>query len=341
MNAVVIKPVFALLISFLVTFYLVPFFCNLARRLKFVDEPDGKIKRHKEPTPYMGGLAVYIGFLASLCLTLPLENNMLLFFVGATLLLCVGLVDDLLVLKPYQKFFGQILAMLCFLKAGLYLKEHFFYSFWNLFISGFWILLIINAFNLVDVMDGLATLLAICATTSFLAFAIYFNQSALVLLLCAFLGALTAFLWYNRPNAQIYLGDAGSLFIGGFLATVPFFFKWGTYNVSGYLTPIVILAIPLLEVSTLILVRTYKGIPFYMGSPDHFSIYLQQNGWSKAGILKYVFALSIVLFMAAYSFALNELPFVGLLMAAALFVSVWYIVIAHKPNRQTRQNYQN
>src|SRR5439155_1147577 len=128
----IFKPIFALIFSFLVTFYLVPIFCNLARRLKFIDEPDGKIKKHKEPTPYMGGLAVYIGFLAAICLTFPFENNMMLFFVGSTLLLCVGLIDDLLVLKPYQKFFGQILAMLCFLKAGLFLKEHFFYSYWNL-----------------------------------------------------------------------------------------------------------------------------------------------------------------------------------------------------------------
>ena len=339
MNALIFKPIFALLFSFLLTFYLVPFFCNLARRLKFVDEPDGKIKKHKEPTPYMGGLAVYIGFLAALCLTCPFENNMLLFFVGTTLLLCVGLVDDLLVLKPYQKFFGQMLAMFCFLKAGLYLKEHFFYNSWNLLISGFWILLIINAFNLVDVMDGLATLLAICATSSFLGLAIYFNQHGLVMLLCAFLGPLFAFFWYNRPTAQIYLGDAGSLFIGGFLATVPFFFNWGTYNVSGYLTPIVILAIPLLEVSTLILIRTYKGIPFYMGSPDHFSIYLQQNGWSKSGILKYVFALSLILFMAAFSFALNELPFSGLILAAMAFLSLWYIVISHKRIRQAIQSW--
>ncbi|MCX5922781.1 MAG: MraY family glycosyltransferase [Candidatus Dependentiae bacterium] len=325
-----IRSGFALLISFLVTFYLVPLCCIIARRLEFIDEPDGKIKVHKTATPYMGGVAVYVGFLVAFCLIYPFENNMLLFFTGSTLLLFIGLIDDLIVLRPYQKFFGQLLAATCFLKAGLYLKAQFFSNYWNLPLSAFWMLLIINAFNLVDVMDGLATLLAICATSSFLALAIYFNQPSVIILLCAFLGPLLAFFWYNKPTAKIYLGDAGSLFIGGFLATVPFLFNWGIYTISGYLTPIVILAIPLLEVGTLILVRTYKKIPFYLGSPDHFSIYLQRNGWSKWAILGYVLLLSLVLFGVSFLFLINCLSLWILCLSAGLFLIVWFALLWQK-----------
>lgn len=330
MNAMLIKPFFSLLFSFLLTFYLVPVFCTIARRLKFVDEPDGKIKKHKQATPYLGGVAIYVGFLASLCLTFPFENNMLLFFVGSTLLLFVGLIDDLVMLKPMQKFAGQLIATFCFLKAGLYLKEQFFYNFWNIPISAFWILLVINAFNLVDVMDGLASILAICATTTFLALAFYFQNYVLAILLCAFLGPLIAFFCYNRPMAKIYLGDAGSLFIGGFLASIPFLFNWGTYNMHGYLTPLVILAVPLLEVGTLILVRSYKKIPFYMGSPDHFSIYLQQNGWSKQAILKYVLSHSLLLGLIAVLFASNQLKLISLCLFAAVFLMVWYSALFYR-----------
>lgn len=339
MDKVIIKSIFALIFSFLLTLYLVPVFCAIARRLRFVDQPDGKIKRHKQPTPYLGGVAVYVGFLAAICIAFPFESNMLLFFAGSTLLLFVGLIDDLIVLKPYQKFFGQFLATLCYLKAGFYLKANFFSNYWNTPISVFWMLLVINAFNLVDVMDGLATLLAICATSSFLGMAIYFNQPVLTILLCAFLGPLLAFFWYNKPPAQIYLGDAGSLFIGGFLATIPFLFNWGVYNISGYITPLVILAIPLLEVSTLILVRTYKKIPFYMGSPDHFSIYLQQNGWQKQTILVYVLSLSLFLFGVSFYFMLNKLQIMGLSLLGALFLGVWYMVIRYKRQEQSGQNW--
>lgn len=330
MDMILGKASFALIFSFLVTFYLVPLFCLLARRLQFVDVPDGKIKVHKQATPYMGGIAVYVGFLAALGLTYPFENSFFLFLVGITLLLFVGLIDDLIILRPYQKLFGQIIAMLCFLKAGLYLKGHFFSDFLSISLSSLWILSIINAFNLVDVMDGLASTLAICAAVSFLGIALYLQQAAVVVLLCAFIGALAAFFWYNKPTAQIYLGDAGSLFIGGFLATIPFLLNWGTYNEVGYLAPIIILSIPLIEVATLIVVRAYKKIPFYNGSPDHFSIYLQNNGWNKWQILSYVAGLAAILFVVAFLFMLNLISFQLVCYLGLFFLLAWYLVVFRK-----------
>lgn len=335
MEAVFLKAAFTFGISFLVTFYLVPLCIKIARRLQFIDEPDGKIKQHKQATPYLGGVAVYVGFLTAFCLTFPFENNMLLFFAGSTLLLFIGLIDDLVVLRPSQKFFGQILATICFLKAGLFLKTQFFSNYWNIPISAFWILSVINAFNLVDVMDGLATLLAIGATGSFLTLAVFFNMPMVVILLSAFLGPLMAFFCYNKPTAQIYLGDAGSLFIGGFLATIPFLFNWGVYNPIGYLTPLIILAIPLLEVSTLVVVRSYKKIPFYRGSPDHFSIYLQQNGWSKYWILGYVALVSIVLGIVSFLFITNRISFYLLCLSAGVFLVIWFVILLPKRSKIT------
>lgn len=331
--SVYIKPGFALLISFLVTFYLVPLCIKIAHKLQFLDEPDGNIKVHKQATPYMGGVAVYVGFLVAFCITIPFESTMLLFFAGSTLLLFVGLIDDLVVLKPYQKFFGQFLATLCFLKAGFYVKAQFFSNLWNLPVSALWILSTVNAFNLVDVMDGLATLLALCSSASFLLIALYFNNISAAILLCCLIGPLAAFFWYNRPTAKIYLGDAGSLFIGGLLATVPFLFNWGAYNLSGYLAPVIILAIPLLELAALIIIRTYKKIPFYLGSPDHFSIYLQKNEWSKQEILVYIVLLSMILFSAAFLFLINQMSFGVLCFVAALFLTLWVTVLMHKKKR--------
>ena len=330
MATYLIKLFFAFVISFLVTFYLARIFYSFACYLQFVDIPDGKIKKHKQSTPYLGGLAVYCGFLFSLALTFPFENQMFLFFVGATLLLIVGLIDDLIVLKHYQKFFGQIIAALCFLKAGFYLKEQFFYNFWNIPISLMWILSIINAFNLVDVMDGLATLLAIIATISFLLISFLLKNYLLAMLLMAFLGSLVAFFWYNSPTAQIYLGDAGALFIGGILATVPFLLPWGVYNVHGYITPIIILAIPLIEISSLIIIRTMKGIPFYYASPDHFSIYLQHKGWGAWDILFFVAGFSLVLSCLSLLFVLNILSIYYLAGISFLLGIFWILILCNK-----------
>ncbi len=327
-HTLILRLLFGVLISFLITFYLVPLMCLIARKHSIMDMPDGAIKLHKEPTPYLGGMAVFIGFLCALAFIFPFYNQMMLIVVGLTLLFFLGLIDDLIPLKAYQKFAGQALVAFCFLKAGFYLKTTFFLSSWfNIGISLLWIATVINAFNLVDVMDGLATLLAICATISFGIVAIASGQGDILLLLAPLLGALMAFFWYNKPKAQIYLGDTGSLVIGGFLSVVPFLFNWGLYGAYGFLTPLIILAIPLLEVVTLIIVRTYKGIPFYNGSPDHFSIYLQQKGWSKNAILCYVASLSLLLCVVAMLVMLHSIPFWLTLTAGLLFCAFWYSIL--------------
>lgn len=328
---VVVKLVFALAISFLITFYLVPIMRAIAFKFNILDVPDGKIKQHKQSTPYLGGLAVYLGFITTLALIFPFANEMFLFMVGITLLLFVGLIDDLLIAQPYQKFGGQIIAALCFLKAGLFLKEEFFiHHAVSIPLSFLWLLTVINAFNLVDVMDGLASGLAICATISFLLISLTLHNYNAVLLLASFLGALIGFWWYNKPTAQIYLGDAGSLFIGGFLAAFPFFIKWGSYNPTGIIAPALLLAIPLLEVLSLMVIRSYKGIPFYRPSPDHFALYLQNNGWSKWQILSYLSALSIILCMSAWLLVTNRLSVGALFGAATLFLAGWFWVLRLK-----------
>lgn len=330
MNALAVKLFFSFCISFLITFYLIPIFCIIAQRLQFVDVPDGRIKRHEKSTPYLGGMAIYCGFLCTLAFVLPFGNQMGLLLIGTTLLLFLGLIDDFIVLMPYQKFFGQIIATFCLLKSGFYLKEHFFYNIWNIPLSFFWFLSIINAFNLIDVMDGLTAVISFSITLTLFLVALYLQHTVLTILLMAFLGTICAFFWFNRPTARIYLGDAGSLFIGGFLAAIPFLINWGTYSLYGYLAPIIIFAIPLLEMVTLIVVRTYKGIPFYKGSPDHFSIYLQQNGWSKSAILIYIFFLSLILFMVSNLLIFDYISLNMTVAVAVLFVFFWIFTLTIK-----------
>jgi UDP-GlcNAc:undecaprenyl-phosphate GlcNAc-1-phosphate transferase len=247
-----------------------------------------------------------------------------LLLIGTTLLLFIGLIDDLVVLKPYQKFSGQFIAAFCLVRSGFYLKESFFLNnFWSVPLSLFWILSIVNAFNLVDIMDGLASTIAVSATSSFLLIACLNGQWQVALMLTSFLGSVCAFLWYNKPPAHIYLGDAGSLFIGGILATAPFLLKWSNQNVYGFIIPAIILAIPLLEVTSLVVVRTYKRIPFYKASPDHFALYLRNNGWSKNLILIYISVLSLSLFWWSYLILYNQMSFIQFVILSLLFLFIW------------------
>lgn len=306
--------------AFLVSFFFAVAITPLLRRFAFayniVDVPDGKHKRQKEPVPYLGGAAIFFSFLVSLLAFLPFQSYFVFLVFGLMILFVLGLVDDLWVTTPFQKFLGQMVAAASFLFAGFSLKGAFLSSWGNSFLSFFWILSVVNAFNLVDVMDGLATLLAFCATLSFLFFALLFDLPEVAILLSAFLGGLIGFFIYNKPPARLYLGDAGALFIGGFLAIIPFFFNWGFHSLTGFLVPVVVLAIPLLEGASLIIIRTYKNIPFYNGSPDHYCLYLLGKGWTKNEVLLFSGAISLVLFGIAKFVAFGALTLLQILFLA-------------------------
>ena len=343
-----VRHSFALIFSFLLGIYLIPIIIKAAKKIGFMDAPDGRLKHQQEPIAYLGGLAIFISFISTLGLCYPFENQMLWFLLGTTLLLCIGLIDDLKVLKPGQKFFGQIIAVLCFLKGGFSLKTPFFSSFSNILLSGFWMLSVINAFNLVDVMDGLCATLALIAALTFGIIAFLAGKYATSVLLTAFVGAVAAFLVYNKPQAKIYLGDAGSLFIGGFLAAIPMLFYWDkslfadSLSVAGHVgfvdyfimpmlenffIPAIILAVPLLEGLGLFVIRSYLGMPFYNGSPHHFSIYLQRRGWSRWQVLGFAAAMSLLFSLLALLFLYHVMPFWLLLMMAASLVALWIYLI--------------
>lgn len=317
----------ASVISGTVTFYVIPFLLKIARKIGAIDTPDGRIKTHAQATPYLGGLGVYIGFITALALTFPFANNFFLFLVGCTLLLFVGLIDDLTPFTPLQKFGGQLVAGICFLKAGIYLKEGLFHHFWGMPISLLWMLTVINAFNLIDVMDGLTTTVTFFSTVFFMIYAYYSGSFAVFLLLACFLGTLPAFFWYNKPQARIYLGDSGALFIGGFMGALPFLLEWRLFSPLGWTVPVFLLSIPLFELFSLIVIRSYLGIPFYRGSPHHFALYLKKKGWPVSRILLFVCCVSIVVGSMGLSVAFGIYSSLILSILLLLSFIVWIAFI--------------
>lgn len=340
-----LRHIAAFVSAFALGLYLVPVMIHAAKKLRMVDVPDGKIKKHRVPVPYLGGLAIYISFVIVLALIFPLGARLLWFVLGTTLLLFVGLIDDFNALSPLQKMGGQLVAVACFLKGGFALKSRFFTDYINIFASGFWMLSVINAFNLVDVMDGLATVLAIVAAGSFLIIAIFVKQYLLSLFLAMLLGSLFAFFVFNKPNAKIYLGDAGSMFVGGFLAATPLLIRWTevltTYRALpvfaqgnlffetafSALVPILVVGVPLLEVASLIVIRKWNGLPFYFGGPQHFSSYLRNKGWHEWWVLLFAGGAAIVLSLLALTFMFGMLSFVGLAWGLGLFLFGWVLLV--------------
>lgn len=323
-----LKIILAFFISLIVSLYFLPNLIKIAFKLNIIDSPNTQLKLHKKSVPYLGGVGIFLGFIFSSAIMLPFENNqMFLFFAGCTILLLIGLIDDIVVMTPLSKLIGQIFAVICFLKGGIHLREIFFSNTFNVLISCLWLLTIINAFNLIDVMDGLSTTVAFMCGLSFLLFAIYQASFSLAILISAFLGALFAFFFFNKPPAKMYMGDAGALFIGGFIGSVPFMLGWSDYNIFGFLTPAIITGIPVLELVSLIAIRSYKKIPFFYGSRDHFSHYMTDKEFTKNQILIFVALCSTYLFVAAFLFYTNCISFMPLFILGIAFFAMWLLVV--------------
>lgn len=313
------KSLFILIFSFIIVLFLVPILSKIAYKFNILDNPDGKLKIQKHSIPYLGGLAIFFGFIiTAIFFKLIFEINSF-FLLGLILITVIGLLDDLIILSPFTKLLGQITVSLIFLNSINSQSDILFNSFILL-----WFVSIMNAFNLIDVMDGLATTVALFSSIYFLWFQSVNND--LFLIFFSFIGSLFGFLYYNKPSAKIYLGDCGSLFIGAFLAYSPFLvhknittFK----DINVAIITLIGLAIPILELCGLIIIRLYKKIPIYLGSPDHFSIYMQRKGWSKFKILFLVSILYCTLFLFSVLYTYKIINFYCLLLFILFFLFAW------------------
>ncbi len=304
LGAALLDSAILFLVPLFIGLVVTPFFRFVAHKTGLLDIPNGDLKKHTQATAYLGGAAVYVTaglsyFFLFKCMYLNSFFTALngSYFIGITILFGVGLIDDIFAISPLQKILGQCVACIFFFQAGLFFKEPIISCFLptifctpeiiflvGIILSLWWMLSIINAINLIDIMDGLAVTVSFIALLGMAFYSGAFNRGILLLPL---LGTLSGFFFYNKPRASIYLGDAGSLVLGGVLATVPFIFGWGVSCRWGMIcAPLLVLIIPIAELCWLILIRTHLRIPFYYGSPHHFALYLKKWGWSTKKILR-------------------------------------------------------
>lgn len=321
------SPLISLISSFFITYYAIPWCIYAAQRLAIVDAPDGIVKMHRKTTPYLGGIAVFLGFITGLVLSGSYREFPLSFLLGMILLLVVGLVDDITVLKPNHKLFGQLCAVLVIFSTGVYTRASFFSTWWLIPFSLLWTLTLVNAINLIDIMDGLAAVVSGSAALNMAIIAYVLQQPTIAAFFLSMVGALIGFFCYNRPPARIYLGDAGALFIGGFLASAPFLIGWSVYQAWGFVAPIIILAIPLLEVVSLIIIRTAKRLPFWLPSKDHFKCFLERKGWRVEKILWFMIFMSFILGISSLFFVLNIFNKEYTFVIGVLYFLAWLWVI--------------
>ncbi len=279
--------------SFALAAVLTPVVRAVARNIGMVAKP--KTDRwHKKPTAMLGGVAIWLSVVVSYLIFIPPTVYGWVVIGASTFLFLVGLADDLIHTKPYQKLIGQVMGSAFIIYYGLSLPWTSYQSL-NMALTIFWLIGITNAVNLLDNMDGLAAGIAIIAS-SFLALSfLSSNQISEALMLVIFAAALLGFLVYNSNPASIFMGDSGSMFIGFFLASA------ALVNVSGgrsrslvpvLAVPILVLFIPIFDTTFVTILRKFSGRAASRGGRDHTSHRLVALGMSErsAVLMLYGFA---------------------------------------------------
>ena len=258
----------------------------LARRLALatgiVDLPSHR-KVHHEPTPLLGGAAIYGAFVVALLLFGGRAEirQMISIVLGATSISFVGVIDDARGVRPSLKMLAQLGAAAIVVVSGLQVQI-FPWAALNIAISLLWIVAITNALNLLDNMDGLSGGIAAIAAAHFLLLAALNGQYLVGVLSAALLGACIGFLRYNFNPASIFMGDTGALFIGFILAAVAIKLRFENTFVVTWMVPPVVLLVPLFDTALVIVSRLRRGAnPFTTPGKDHLSHRLVGFGFTR------------------------------------------------------------
>jgi len=331
-----------------------------ALRIGFVDNPGGH-KSHQLPMPYGGGCAIVLstwltmGIGLLLVLSLPPEwvahrlgdtarvylggaalraGQLAVIMVAGLALHILGLIDDRRPLPPMHKLLVITAAAVFTATVGHVRIAEFAGTGWSVLLTSLWFIVIINAFNFLDNMDGLSGGIAAICLVFLTVCGLMAGQVLVPVLSALFLGGISGFLLFNFPPARIFMGDAGSLVVGYMLATIS---TLTTYYRSGHSTPpyalaipLVVLAIPLYDFASVVLIRLIEGRNPLRGDQRHFSHRLVERGLSRRFAV-----LTIYLATATTGLAATLLPGASLrqtiTVGAIVFMVLAIIAILETP----------
>jgi len=307
----------ALSSGFLTTFLALPLWRKWCLRVGLMDEP-GHRKIHAAPVPLAGGLAVLTG------LTLPLVGGaiavkldllgintagllshglsrrameLIAIVLGALGMVALGCWDDKHELRPAVKFGGQLSIALLLAASGVRITLFVHSTLFSYAITVLWILTVTNALNFMDNMNGLCTGLGVIGAGCFAVIAAAAGQYLVALIALVGAGALLGFLPHNFPQASAFLGDAGSHLVGYLLAVLsilPHFYSRKNPEVFAVFKPLLVLAVPLVDLVWVVILRWRMGRPFYIGDNNHLSHRLVRHGWSRPRAVLFIWLLAAV-----------------------------------------------
>ncbi len=317
----------AIVTSFVTAYLVTPQVRRLALKVGVLDAI-GERRMHSEPKPRIGGIAVYLGLAFSLFVTIGFALHTTLFhranetqdffglLFGSTLIMLVGVWDDIMGMRPRNKFLAQIVVAIVSMVYGFHIpgfeipgtERYFNLPFWIDYpVTLVWYLGMMNAINFLDGLDGLLSGVTAISGMFLLAIASGHGQIGAALVLCGLIGGALGFLPYNFSPAKIFLGDTGSLFIGYVLATVSLLITAKLAVTVSLLVPLIALALPVVDTAAVILRRVRTGKAITEADRGHFHhLLVFRFGLNVKQAVLLIYGVCFLLGAAAYWLSRSE-----------------------------------
>jgi UDP-GlcNAc:undecaprenyl-phosphate GlcNAc-1-phosphate transferase len=314
--------VYAFVIAIALSTLATPIARALAVRTNILDRP-GEHKSHSRVTPYLGGLAIIVAAHAGTLAGHAIDSTTGRVLMVATLLGAVGLLDDSFPLRPLPRLGCQVAAAAVILGAGVRF-EVLASPVADGVVSVVWLVVVTNALNLVDNMDGLCAGTAAIATLGVAGVALAAGQVSLAVTAVAITGACIGFLSFNWRPAIIFMGDAGSMFLGASVAALTLAVHPPGGAAARIIVPLLIIGLPALDTTTVTLGRARRGISVMQGGRDHLSHRLVAQGLRRRTAVRLLLAVELVGVALAIATARGLLnAWVAFGVAAVPFFAVW------------------
>lgn len=306
----ILKVVLTLVTAATIACAVTPLVKMLARKVGAMDIPKDERRMHRTPIPRMGGLAIFLGFIVSFLIfggkyiSTELQGILL----GAVMIVILGIMDDIMTLKALPKFAVQLIAAFVVVYHGCRIEHVMGWELpvWLSYtVSILWIVMITNAVNFIDGLDGLAAGVSAISAGTMLVVALMLVvdsdtiATASALCLAALFGGCVGFIPYNFNPASIFMGDTGSTFLGFMLASVSIFGLFKTYAVISFAVPFLVLGLPIFDICFAVIRRLAKGQSPLHADRGHVHHRLIDMGFSQKQAVAISYLISALLGLAA------------------------------------------
>jgi len=325
--------IWVLIISLVSSLALVPVARWLSFKFGVLDHPKSR-KIHKEPMPTLGGLAMYAAFVIGTLSSLDYNVQLKGVLVGSSIILFVGLIDDIRHLRASIRLVAQIVASIIVISSGVVIKVFPNY-YLNAIITIIGLIGITNALNFLDNMDGLAGGLAAICCFGITAIAYRTSQKWLVFLSISLLGSTLGFLRYNFKPAKIFMGDSGSTFLGFTLAAMAIMASWSQYSIVSITIPVLILGVMIFDTTLITILRVVEGKVHNFrewlehADTDHLSHRLTDLGFTQRETVMFLYICNLVLIGVAIALPKDGVKSAAIAFLGYVLLTLWGIWKLH------------